>query len=238
MKKLLKLLMLTVVAAGLVLAVGCGGKTETKDQSSNQAPTTAKEEAAKEETVNGVTKANPILVDKQAGTVTVLAQVNGKYLYEPTRHGVVTETGKNGEKPIFKAFADPVAFYNGLVEIGAKPGDNMTMENKDKTHVAGDALDVTVTWNGAGKDYKLDEVIKESNGKPLDIRFGGNLKNAQEKKTGCLICLDSCPVGITSNSTYTYGAVEDRKEVGFTGNKEVLPADGTFLAITLKVKKN
>ena len=39
------------------------------------------------------------------------------------------------------------------------------------------------------------------------------LKAAIDKNTGCLSCLDSCPVGVISNETYTYGAIEKRKEV-------------------------
>ena len=44
--------------------------------------------------------------------------------------------------------------------------------------------------------------------------------------------MDSCPVGIISNTTYTYGAVEKRNEVKFTGNADVLPEDGTYVAVT------
>ena len=50
------------------------------------------------------------------------------------------------------------------------------------------------------------------------------------------MCLDSCPIGITSNAVYTYGAVEDKKEVVFNGNEAVLPDDGTYVAITFSKK--
>ena len=101
----------------------------------------------------------------------------------------------------------------------------------------GDLLDVTVTWTGAKKNYTLDQVITDSNHKPILVRFGGNISRSLMKNTGCLICLDSCPVGICSNSSYTYGAVETRKEVQFKGNKDVLPPDGTLVVISVKVKK-
>jgi len=77
-------------------------------------------------------------------------------------------------------------------------------------------------------------VIKDSNGKPIVIRFGGNSLTAVEKNTGCLICLDSCPVGIASNASYTYGAVVKHGEVKFTGIQDVLPPDGTLVEITVK----
>lgn len=97
---------------------------------------------------------------------------------------------------------------------------------------------MTVSWDGARKaSYKLDEVIVDSNKKPFQIRFGGNMENALKLNTGCLLCLDSCPVGITSNASYTHGAVEKRNEVTFKGNQSILPPDGTLVMIKVKVKK-
>lgn len=241
MKNYAKIIFAALFVLGLIVNVGCGSKP-TEQSAANTTEQTAdnsneQQTSNQDASVNGLTKENPLKVNKEEGTVSFLAQVNGKYFYEPTRHAAVFAEGANGEKAVFRAFADPEKFYNALTETGAKAGDNMTLENKEKTHVQGDAFDVTVTWAGASKEYKLDEVIKDSNKTPIDIHFGGNLKNAQDKKTGCLICLDSCPVGITSNAAYTYGAVEKRKEVEFTGNKDVLPGDGTYVEVTLKLKK-
>ncbi len=185
----------------------------------------------------GLTPANPLVVDVKARSVSVLAQVNGKYLAQPTRHGVVFKGGSNGSKSVFAALAEPKPFYDALVKLGLTPGNNMTWGNKEKTYVQGDRLDVFVTWKGAPKVYRMDEAIKDSSGKPLVIRFGGNLQAAMDKKTGCLMCLDSCPVGITSNATYTYGAIESRKEASLMGNKEVLPPDGTLVIITFKAAR-
>ncbi len=184
-----------------------------------------------------LTPDNPIKVDMKERSVSVLAQVNGKYLVQPTRHGVVFKGGSNGSKSVFAAFAEPKPFYDALMKVGFKAGNNMTMDNKEKTHVEGDLLDVSVTWKGAARAFRMDEAIKDSNGKPLQIRFGGNLETAMKMKTGCLMCLDSCPVGITSNATYTYGAIESRKEASLMGNKDMLPPDGTLVVITFKAKK-
>lgn len=184
-----------------------------------------------------LTKENPIKINEGEKSLSFLAEVNGKYLLQPTRHGVIFKDGKLGDKPIFRAFVDPKTFHDSLIKLGSKPGSNMTMENKETTHVEGDILEVTVTWKGAKKEYGLDQVIKDSNGRPILIHFGGNLSNAIQYNTGCLICLDSCPVGITSNASYTYGAVEKRNEVGFTGNKELLPPDGTLVVFKVTIKK-
>ena len=130
-----------------------------------------------------------------------------------------------------------IDFYNALVEIGAEPGNNMTPDNASTTKVEGTPLDLKVTWNGADKEYDVNEVINDSNGNKIAFKFGGNLERAKAKNTGCLSCLDSCPVGIISNSTYTNGAVEQTKEVKFTGNQDLLPEDGTYVATVYSIAK-
>lgn len=236
-----------LVAGFLCLAIvglaGCSQKADDKKEETKNTQTTeqAKDDSKKEENkeekkaddeVNGVSLKNPIKVDKEAKKITVLSSVNGKYFTEATRHASVNTDGSNGAKSVLTAYAAPEEFYNALIEIGAKPGENMNPDNATTTHVEGSKIGATVTWEGAGKDYDINEVIKDSNGKKIDFRFGGNLERAKTKKTGCLTCLDSCPVGIISNTTYTYGAVEKRNEVKFTGNPDVLPEDGTYVAVT------
>jgi len=178
---------------------------------------------------------HPISYDKTAKTVSFLAEVNGKYFYQPTRHFAVWKDGSNGDKAVLRAFARPEAFYNALIAIGAVPGNNMTLKNKEVTHVKGASFTVNVTWKGAQKIYSIDQAVVDSNGKPIRMRFGGNLAASRLKKTGCLLCLDSCPVGIVSNAQYTYGAIEKRGEVTMKGNKDVLPSDGTKVIVTLKL---
>ena len=205
--------------------------------SSNDEGDSAADNAKSPDQVGGVSLEKPIVVDKEAGTVTVLSQVNGKYLTEGTRHASVFKEGSNGAKSVFTSYGTHEDFYNALVEIGAEPGNNMTPDNAATTHVEGTPIAMKVTWDGADKEYDVNEVINDSNGKEIAFKFGGNHDRSIEKHTGCLTCLDSCPVGIISNSAYTYGAVENTKEVEFTGNKDVLPEDGTYVATVYSIAK-
>ena len=190
---------------------------------------------ASDDQVGVVSAQNPMVVDESAKTITVLAKVNGKYFTENTRHAVVFKDGRFGDKPVFIALANQNDFYQAMKKIGAKPGNNMTLKNGPETHVEGDKIKIEVTWNGAPKSYDINEVITDSNGKQIDMRFGGNEATAKSFNTGCIACLDSCSVGIISNHTYTHSAVEKRDEVVFHGNKDVLPPDGTFVAISFRV---
>ena len=212
-----------LVVAGLMLfAGGCGSSNQGSQQS----------QPAKE--VKGLSAAKPLAVNKEEGIVQVYTEVNGKYFATPTRHGVVFKDGKNGDKSIFVAYANQNDFHAALEELGAVPGDNLTLETEDT--VEGSELEISVFWEGADKEYSVNEIIVDSTGKTFAPKFGGNKVRAAEIKTGCIFCLDSCPVGISSNSAHQQKSF-DGGHVEFKGNQEVLPADGTPVVVTFKLVK-
>lgn len=224
--KLKKILMLGLVCLSVIGMVGCG---ENKTADNTNTDTQKQEQKKAPDEIDGVSLKNPIKLDMKTKTITVLCKVDGKYFHQPTRHASVFKDGTNGSKTIFVAYGKPKEFYEDLIKLGAKPGDNMTPENAAKTKVEGTPIKMKVTWPGAPKVYDINEVVNDSNGNKIEFKFGGNLKRSQKMNTGCLSCLDSCPVGIISNSVYTNGAVEKRHEVAFTGKEDVLPKDGTYV---------
>lgn len=179
------------------------------------------------------TSSEVLVTNKDKKEIKMTATVNGKYFTEATRHGVVAVDGSNYEKSILKGDANEIDFYDALVAIGAKPGNNITIDDMKKgVKVEGEKLNVFVTWDGLGKEIAFNDIIKSSDSRPMDIRFGGNLENAKDKKTGCVLCLDSCAVGITSNASYETGASSTIK---FYGNKDVLPKDGTKVTVIFRL---
>lgn len=196
-----------------------------------------KSTVSKDLTLFGMDKQNNIKVDKENKKIKIFAVVNGKYLLTNTRHAVISETGKFADKAIFKAFTKPSDFHKALIDIGAVAGNNMTEQNATSTLTEGSKLKVTFTWKGQEKGKDINEVIIDSNKNPIDIRFTGNLERSNNKNTGCLTCLDSCLVGISSNHTYPYGSVEKEKKVEFRGNAKVLPSDGEAVIINYEVVK-
>jgi len=174
-----------------------------------------------------------LTTNKDKKEIKMTATVNGKYFTEATRHGVVAVGGSNYEKSVLKGDANEIDFYNALIEIGAKPGNNLTMADMTKgVKVQGAKLNVFVTWDGLGKEIPFNDIITSSEPRPMDIRFGGNLQNAKDKKTGCILCLDSCAVGIVSNASYETGA---SSKIKFYGNKDVLPKDGTKVTVIFRL---
>ena len=215
MKKILALILALAASLALVAcgAAPSGGETEEVDYS--------------------VIETNP-----STQTVTIYTQVNGKYFTEPSRHGVVFKDGSNGEKCILRGLCSEKDFYAALLSVGGVPGDKLVAgvaEPDGKTgFVEGQKLDVTVSWEGSNGEIPWADIMTTGNGEPYvaDFRFGGNIKAAYAKNTGCILCIESCPVGITSNAAYAYGVVEHAKTEQFYGNADVLPEDGTICKVT------
>ena len=184
--------------------------------------------AAKEEVDH-----SKITADPGTKTVKIYAEVNGKYFTNVTRHGVVFKDGSNGEKSVLRGLCSEKDFYAAMLSIGAVPGDNLDPADALGKTIEGDKLDITVSWDGSNGEIPFEDCIKTSNGAyRFDPRFGGNIKAAYAKNTGCIFCLDSCPVGITSNAEYPLGVIEATKTEEFFGNSEVLPKDGTLVTVT------
>ena len=179
---------MSLSALMLISAAGCSTSNEAE----------APDESAAQEVM---------VIDSENKEITMLAEVNGKYFTESTRHGVVFKDGSNGEKSVLRGLADEKEFYNALIEIGAVAGDNLTAEDMkagpaDGKSVEGDKLIATVTWDGLDKEIPFEDIIKASEERPMDLRFGGNLASAEKNNTGCVLCLDSCATGITSDASY------------------------------------
>lgn len=227
-QKMRRVALSAILGVSLVaLLSGCGTNDTSKNSTPAPAPSTANSSTT-------VSQTNPIVIDKVAKTVKIYTEVNGKYFVEPTRHGIVFKDGSNGSKSVLRAFGNQNDFYNALIDIGAKPGNNLQLDSVGVA-VQGDPLDVSLTWAGAGKEIPFADVINDSTQKKFDIRFGGNQENAKSKKTGCILCLDSCPVGITSNAAHPTKDF-DNKIAEFKAKKDVLPADGTAVVATFKLK--
>jgi hypothetical protein len=211
--------------------------------SSNSASPPAKKEKKVQQTTSEVSKDNPIYVDKKNKIVKVYATVNGKYLVTPTRHGLNWIGGHYGDQAVFKAYANPLKFNEALIAIGGVPavekGGDTSKEFADTPAgkvIKGDKVNVSITWANAKKDYDINEVMIDSTGKKLDYHFGGNYDTQMAKMTGCYMCFDSCPAGITSNANQPVGTFESGK-AQFHGNAKVLPADGTPVVLTYSIAK-
>jgi hypothetical protein len=148
------------------------------------------------------TKTSPLLMDAKNSQVLIYTEINAKNWDKLNPHwGVVFQGGKLSHKAIFSAYCTPEEFHAALLQIGANSGNNL-IQDQTGVVVQGDELSVSVLRPGLNKSLSLRDVLFDQTGKGFRIRFGGNLERATKEKTGCITCLESCPVGITSNAAY------------------------------------
>ena len=184
----------------------------------------------------GVSAQNPLVIDPEGKRVFLAAEINREFFKETSSHcGIGSVMGKNKNLFLFRTKANQNDFHQALVTIGLKPGNNLTPETPSTAIVQGDRVDLKITWNGAGKEYPLSQVVvdKSDPKKGLEIRFGGNQKTAQTMNTGCITCFTSCYAGITSNARYSLQDMEKGRSQ-FALNPEVLPPQGTTVALIFK----
>lgn len=177
-----------------------------------------------------VNQAKPLKVNRSKHEVYLATTVNATYTSQPTRHLIVNEKGANANKSLLKTKVTPQQFYKALKQTGATPGNNLTLKSKPGTTIGGTTLKVSFVINGKKVASQHAIQVKGKDAPDLDFRFGGNKARAQKMKTGCVICFDSCPVGIASGATYGYSYGEH-----FTGKADVLPSDGQAMTVVCKV---
>jgi hypothetical protein len=167
----------------------------------------------------GLDEKHPLQVDAKAGEVRLFAELqpaafSGGWLKStPNYHAVVWKGGGAAGEALLASYADDASFHDAMVSIGAVPGNNLTMaawnDRKDPasrapdTRVEGSLVDVFVWWDGLSSPLPLADLLTDSAGKGIDMRFGGNKALIPEWHSGCIACLYSCPGGKVSNHSYT-----------------------------------
>ncbi|HIX98666.1 MULTISPECIES: YdjY domain-containing protein [Clostridia] len=209
----------TAVFLALLLTLGITGCGAQKDTGSDSAEETTKE--AQGETQEGT---DALTVDEASKTITVQATATGNT--ESSIHLLVNESGSNAKSAFFTTEASTMDFYDALVELGGIPGNNIPVDAESGT-ILGSGLDVSITVDGT--EYDTYDLITASEEREMDMRFGGNVALNQEYATGCLLCMESCSVGIASDAAYQYN-----EPIEFTPS-DSMPEEGTDVTFTIKV---
>jgi hypothetical protein len=232
--RFLKVMVVGLCIAGLFSVKGLTVFADSSDKGIPKA--TSKTLASKSQVLPS--KDNPLMIDEKGKKVLIYTEVHEMNVHQSNVHwGVVFKDGKFQDRAILRAFANQLDFYDALIKIGAKPGNNLNKETVGK-YVEGDILDVKATWPGLGKELSLNDIFVDESGKGFKIKFGGNRKASEEQKTGCVTCLESCWISISSNTNYPQtGSIKRflNPNSHFKGNANVLPGDGKPVILIYKV---
>ncbi len=202
--------------------------------------------------MKGLDESHPMIADKKTGEIRVLAELQpdafkgGWLTSTPGHHAVVWKGGKKASEALLSAYVSDADFYDAMVSIGAKPGNNLTSaaweERKDKkstapdTRVEGSPVEASVWWPGLSQPLPVSALFNDPSGKGIDFRFGGNKALIPVWRSGCILCLQSCPGGKVSNHSYTIRDYVNGKAT-FTLNTKNVPEGRRKAVVIFRLKK-
>ncbi len=197
-----------------------------------------------------------IFVDSVAKSITLKATYNANPAEAGTWHLLVHKDGTNGspDKAIFSTDVSPYQYYQALKQLGADDLNTVNFDNlaEENVFTQGSKLAFSITWDGAGKSYLVEEFLEEivpqdaeiQSKLGLEIRFGGNrtkedVQDPKSDTTGCLACLYSCAAGISSNAKANLHIKNTDSTDGnifrYTIAEEIDCPDKTIVTITITV---
>jgi hypothetical protein len=162
----------------------------------------------------------------------------------PGYHAVVSMGGRMAHAALLQADVSDTQILDAFRSLHAKPGDNLSMEAWEErknpkdpaadTVIAGPAVQVLLRLPSRADLVPLASVLQDPGGRGIDMRFGGNAVNIPKWKSGCIVCLYSCPGSKVGNARYT---VRDytKETTRFRSRRETLPPDGTRIGVVLRL---
>lgn len=202
----------------------------------------------------GSSPAGPVRVDRRGGREVEFPATVSRKAFErellgvgmPGYHLIVWKDGKAAMAALFQAEVTDTQVLDALEKLGARPGNALGMatwdERKDRTSkapdqvIAGPPVEILIRVPGRPAPLTLDQILEDPGGRGFDMRFGGHRANIPKWKSGCVVCLYSCPGSKVGNARYTVrdwvaGTTRFRVKKGAP-----LPADGEKVGIVFRLR--
>jgi hypothetical protein len=163
----------------------------------------------------------------------------------PGYHAIVWRGGSAASFALLRADVSDIEVLDALERLGARPGPTLPMaaweKRKDDENpasdavIAGPAIEILLRLPGKTELVPLGSVLEDPGGRGLAMRFAGNRENVPKWKSGCVVCLYSCPGSKVGNAKYTVRDYE-KGATRFGVRKNALPEDGTRIGVVLRVE--
>lgn len=163
----------------------------------------------------------------------------------PGYHAVVSKKGRMAHAALLQSEVSDVEILDALESLGAKPGPTLPMDawnaRRDPRNpapdgrVSGDAIEILLRLPGRAALVPLAAALDDPGGRGLDLRLAGNRANLPKWKSGCAVCLFSCPGSKVGNARYSVRDWE-KGVTRFRSRRGVLPPDGTRVGVILRLR--
>jgi hypothetical protein len=164
----------------------------------------------------------------------------------PGYHLIVWKEGGAAMAALFRAEVTDVQVLDALEKLGARPGNGLGMatwdDRRDKSSkapgqvIAGPPVEVLIRVPGRPALLTLDQILEDPGGKGFDMRFGGHRANIPKWKSGCIVCLYSCPGSKVGNARYTVRDWEQGTTKFRVKKGAPLPADGERVGVIFRLR--
>jgi hypothetical protein len=202
--------------------------------------------------VTGASSTKDLWIDPLAGEVRVAAvahpdRFQGVLAKAMGMEGypfLVWDKGRAGHAALLTTTVDDHALYGALDSLGAVAGNALGMDTWEARYdtanpapdqlIEGSSLWLGIRWPGQDQPLALDRLLHDPGGRGFQFRFGGHLANVPVWKSGCGVCLYSCPGSKVGNAAYTV-----RDFVGeatrFRIREDAFPAAGTAVEVVFRL---
>jgi hypothetical protein len=163
----------------------------------------------------------------------------------PGYHLIVWKNGRAATAALLRAEVTDTEVLDALERLGGRPGNALGMatweERKDADSrapdqvIQGPPVEILVKVPGRNAPLGLGQILEDPGGRGFDMRFGGHRANIPKWKSGCVVCLYSCPGSKIGNARYT---VRDYVQgaTRFRVRKGALPEDGTRVSVVMRLR--
>lgn len=120
-----------------------------------------------------------------------------------------------GAHSLFQMFISPADLDKALTQLGASPGTPLPRKTwtarynanqyESELTVDGSRIEISVAFRDSF--YHIEDIVQKEDGsaQPHRFRFGAGHVNHSTWKSGCTVCLLSCPAGIVGSETVSVG---------------------------------
>lgn len=157
-------------------------------------------------------------------------------------HAIVFAGGGAADKAFLRTPVPDRAIAAALAKGGFDSAGGIATEAWDRRFLAedpasdqraaGTPLTVEVRWEG-GAWVELGRLLGDREGRGLDLRFADNRAWIPTYRSGCVVCLASCPGSKIANRTYSIRENE-HGPMEFAPIREDLPPDGAAAEVRIR----
>lgn len=164
----------------------------------------------------------------------------------PGYHLAVWGQGKAAGAALFRTVASDQEVLDALESLGLAPGNALGMDSWEERKnpdspapdrvIEGPTVELRIRVPERAELLRLEDVLSDPGGRGIELRFGGHRANMPIWKSGCLVCLYSCPGSKMGNARYTVRDY-DKGTTSFRARPGTLPPDGSTVTLIFAAKE-